>query len=271
MPGWLPDKPDQDIEMASFSSGAALMMLHLALQVEALPDALLRERLCLRAAEAGAAMTGRPGRAPHIRDEIMMLRPGDEAGPAGALMLDWRRATSHPLSLIKLARLTAQQGPLEATPVARAAWALEAMIADNPKGETAALIRADAELARAMGWRHVVPVLGTAPAGRSLRLTGSELLLWCHQAVRRGATEAHRQAQDLTRRAEALRAVAPKLRSKTSDQAVELFLSRDAVSPGGTLSGLMTDRAARRFCDRLVGLGVARELTGRTTFRLYGI
>jgi hypothetical protein len=33
----------------------------------------------------------------------------------------------------------------------------------------------------------------------------------------------------------------------------------------------MTDRAARRFCDRLVELGVARELTGRPTFRLYGI
>lgn len=33
----------------------------------------------------------------------------------------------------------------------------------------------------------------------------------------------------------------------------------------------MTDRAARRFCDRLVELGVARELTGRRTFRLYGL
>jgi Fic family protein len=33
----------------------------------------------------------------------------------------------------------------------------------------------------------------------------------------------------------------------------------------------MTDRAARRFCDRLVELGVAQELTGRPTFRLYGI
>ena len=28
---------------------------------------------------------------------------------------------------------------------------------------------------------------------------------------------------------------------------------------------------ARRFCDRLVELGAARELTGRETFRLYGI
>jgi hypothetical protein len=33
----------------------------------------------------------------------------------------------------------------------------------------------------------------------------------------------------------------------------------------------MSDRAARRLCDRLVGLGVIRELSGRDTFRLYGL
>ena len=85
-------------------------------------------------------------------------------------------------------------------------------------------------------------------------------------------------ARDLARRAEALRAVAPKLRAKGSAAAVNLFLSEDAVAPASMLSPHirgtsipMTDRAARRFCDRLVELGVARELTGRPTFRLYGI
>ena len=33
----------------------------------------------------------------------------------------------------------------------------------------------------------------------------------------------------------------------------------------------MSDRAARRLCDRLVALGAVRELTGRDTFRLYGV
>ncbi|MEL7278694.1 MAG: DUF1403 family protein, partial [Pseudomonadota bacterium] len=75
-----------------------------------------------------------------------------------------------------------------------------------------------------------------------------------------------------------LRTVAPKLRAKGSDAAVDLFLTEDAVAPGSMLSPFihgttfsMTGRAARRFCDRLVELGVARELTGRPTFRLYGI
>ena len=90
--------------------------------------------------------------------------------------------------------------------------------------------------------------------------------------------DAIRLARDLAGRAAALRAVAPKLRAKGSDAAVALFLSEDAVAPSTMLSPRiqgttipMTDRAARRFCDRLVALGVAQELTGRSTFRLYGI
>ena len=80
---------------------------------------------------------------------------------------------------------------------------------------------------------------------------------------------------DLTRRAARLQAVAPRLRAKGAGTAVQLFLTRDAVTPAelaapATGTGL-SDRGARRFCDRLVELGAARELTGRETFRIYGI
>ena len=76
-------------------------------------------------------------------------------------------------------------------------------------------------------------------------------------------------AGDLARAAARLRAVVPKLRAKAAGQAVEVFLSCDALAPSAL--EFMSDRAARRLCERLVGLGVVRELTGRDTFRLYGV
>lgn len=78
-------------------------------------------------------------------------------------------------------------------------------------------------------------------------------------------------AIDLTRRTAHLQAVVPKLRAKRAGDAVALFLTKDALSPSVALADLMSDRAARRLCDRLVELGVVRELTGRDTFRLYGV
>ena len=83
------------------------------------------------------------------------------------------------------------------------------------------------------------------------------------------ASEATREASDLARRAARLKEVAPKLRAEGSAEAVALFLTRDAVAPSA-LPPLRSDRAARRFCDRLVELGGVREMTGRPTFRLYG-
>ncbi len=82
--------------------------------------------------------------------------------------------------------------------------------------------------------------------------------------------EATQLAADLVRRASRLNVVVPKLRAKGAGAALELFLTRDAVAPVA-LTSLNSDRASRRFCDRLVELGVVRELTGRDTFRLYGL
>jgi Protein of unknown function (DUF1403) len=42
------------------------------------------------------------------------------------------------------------------------------------------------------------------------------------------------------------------------------------LSAATHIAGL-SERGARRLFERLVSLGAIRELTGRTTFRLYGL
>ena len=79
-------------------------------------------------------------------------------------------------------------------------------------------------------------------------------------------------AADLARRSKTLIAVAPKLRAEPAAKVVDLLLAEDCVSPAeAARQAPMTDRAARRLFERLVALGAVRELTGRPTFRLYGL
>jgi len=47
-------------------------------------------------------------------------------------------------------------------------------------------------------------------------------------------------------------------------------LADDAVSAAAPIAGL-SDRARRRLFERLMRLGALRELSGRATFRLYGL
>ena len=65
-------------------------------------------------------------------------------------------------------------------------------------------------------------------------------------------------------------AAAPKLRAKGAGAALRALLNDESLSALAKISGL-SDRGARRLFDRLVALGAIRELTGRETFRLYGL
>ena len=278
LPGWILRARPDTAEDGAFVSGAALALLQLAEGQPAVPRALLRARLSLDAAAASLALTGRRDSAAQLRDEVHLLRPGDQPGPGGAVLRLWLRATERPLSTAPLTGLLpdalatlAADPPRAGGPVPRAAAMLEAALALCPREEPAALVLADATLSRALGWDHVLPLLAGSLTARDLRLSGPALQAACHRAVTASATAAVTRAGDLARRAGRLRAVAPRLRGKTSDAAVARFLSRDALSPSLALSDLMSDRAARRLCDRLVALGVVRELTGRATFRLYGV
>lgn len=277
MLAWVTSARAETLEDVSFFSGAALNHLHLVLRREEVPKALLRDRLALRAAEACVAFSGRPERAGELRDAIHLLRPGDLPGPAGETCLSWRRAVERPVSIKALGRALPTFEPSQiaawldaghGAAVSRAAMVLEAVLTEAPRQEAAALILADAALAQALGWAHVVPLLATGLKRADLRKQGDDLRFACHRAVVTSVIEAARVAADLMRRAAHLKAVAPKLRAKGAEGAIEMFLTRDAVAPSALP---LPDRAARRLCDRLVDLGAVRELTGRDTFRLYGV
>ena len=277
MPAWVTSARAETLEDVAFLSGAALSHMHVVLSHNDVPQPLLRDRLALRAAEGCVAFSGRTERVSELRDALHFLREGDLPGPAGETYLKWRRAVERPVSVKALGRvlpdLQAERiaGWLDAgqgAPVSRAAMVLEAILDEAPRAEVPALILADAALAQALGWAHVVPLLATGLKRADLRKQGDDLRFACHRAVVTSVIEAARVAADLMRRAAHLKAVAPKLRAKGAEGAIEMFLTRDAVAPSALP---LPDRAARRLCDRLVDLGAVRELTGRDTFRLYGV
>lgn len=278
LPGWIGSHPAQDIETLAFRSGAALAHLALVTAGTDLPLALWRDRLALAAAEVCAGLAGRREGQGALRDALHLTKAGDDPGPAGRILRQWARAVARPISAAGLARVLDGIAPERigpcldaagASPVDRAARAIEAVLAASPRGETAALILGDAVLAKATGQDHVLPLLSLALKPRDMGRAGDELRRACHRAVVAGAGQAVSLAAELARAAVRLRAEAPKLRAKAAGRAVELFLSRDALAPSAL--DFMSDRAARRLCERLVDLGAVRELTGRDTFRLYGL
>lgn len=277
MPAWVvPHKAGCNAD-AAFMSGAALAVVHAVVQRDDVPLALLRARLALLAAEACCGFAGRPETAADLRDAVHFLRPGDLPGPAGAIYQDWNRISQRQISKSKLVDMFPQplatqvQALLKrknGAPVVRASAALETALAHDARLETTGLILADAVLAKAMGWPVVIPLFARGLASRDLQLRGVALETACHDAVVVAAQKTVPLAHGLARRVAALRAVTPKLRAKGAGAAVEMVLTRDAVAATALP---LPDRAARRLCDRLVDLGVVHELTGRDTFRLYGV
>ncbi|PRZ43767.1 DUF1403 family protein [Tritonibacter scottomollicae] len=277
MPSWVTSACSEDLEDVAFFSGSVLSHLHVVLGRDEVPQALLRERLALRAAEASVAFSGRPEREAELRDAVHLLRPGDLPGPAGETYLAWCRAAERPVSIKALGRALPSLEPgqiagrlntVRGAPVTRSTMVLEVVLTEAPRADVPALILADAALAQALGWDHLMPLLAAGLKRADLRKRGADLRLACHRALIVSAVEAVRLSAYLSRRAAHLKAVAPKLRAKGAAAAVELFLVRDALAPAALP---LPDRAARRLCDRLVDLGAVRELTGRDTFRLYGV
>ena len=274
LPGWVTQKQGKTLETEAFLSGASLAMLQMVLMgsMDTLPSELLRNRLAMRAAEACLKLEGRRESEADIRDAYYLVRAGDAMGPAGNMYARWRKASAIGLKHKDwLARLktcvpehiaeelpewidaVGQGGPAaigspvaNGSPMAQAAGMIDLVMNAFPREEAAALICGDLVLARALGWAHPVPLLGLHLNRRALLASGDELALVCHRSVALAAQDAVRLGHDLTRRAQRLRAVAPKLRAKGSDEAVALFLREDAVLPSTMLSPRIQGRSEER-------------------------
>ncbi|WP_420380449.1 DUF1403 family protein [Marivita sp.] len=277
LPSWVTSPRSEALEAVAFLAGAALSHLHLVVNHPAVPQGLLRDRLALQSAETCMSFSGRPERVGELRDAVCLMKSGDLPGPAGESFLAWRRAAQQPVSLASLRRVFPNHDPVkladwldagQGDPVSKATCVIQMILDEQARDVMTALVLADSVLARALGWDHLVPILAHSLKRGDLRKREDELMLACHRAVVSGCIEAVRMAHNLARRAAHLKSVAPKLRAKGAGEAIEMFLTRDAVTP---VALPLPDRSARRLCDRLVELGAIRELTGREMFRIYGV
>ena len=298
LPGWVTCRGTETLETVTFRSGAALTVLDQLVSDPryGVPVKLLANRLALSAATATSKLEGRMSRETDIRDAYHLTPPGEARGPDGDLLAFWRETVSlraggvGEVADLVGADFAGEVGAwldvgLERArthgPLSGCVTIVRAVLDANDQAERVACVLSDVILARALNWKQVLPVTSqrlTKAMLRDLTAGGQGAELSVQVRILESIEETIGLARDLARRAEALRSVAPKLRAKGSGAAVDLFLTEDSVAPASILAPRirgtsipMTSRAARRFCDRLVELGVARELTGRPTFRLYGI
>lgn len=285
---------------AGYLAGAALNSLDNLVRSDPPWAGVWRQRLALKSAAAATRLLGRAEEESALRDAQLFRAPGDDPGPAGKVLLAWRRLASRSTRLDEevvrpiaeylgvrwdgdLAEIMRNARDLVAqirsAPVLAAELAAELYRA-RPDAELLAFWLADVLLAQKFRWPVPVPLLMGQVTGTSVRSGsifrrvrpgeeswGQEVLLHYAQA----AGEACDLAADLAHRATRLDEVAPKLRSPAAADVVKLLLSDDAVPPSGRVSKKLTARSARRLFDRLQDLGAVRELTGRPTFRLYGL
>ena len=283
-----------------FAAGAGLALLDAYLRAEPPAAGALRSRLALQSAVASATILRLNADAAALRD--LRFAVGEPGGPAANLLSLWRDGAGRPPGFDPgripdvAARLDLAVDPNglsaslracagEGDPVSAAAKAAALAFSSLPdappaEAEILALWAFDMVIAIRLRWPRPVPLIATKILDPGLRSNGRERLrpggpAWPNAAagaIALAAAAAIDLAADLSRRSKTLIAVAPKLRSKPAQKIVDLLLAQDCVSPAeAARHAPMTGRAARRLFDRLVVLGAARELSGRPTFRLYGL
>ncbi|KQZ87946.1 hypothetical protein ASD64_19885 [Mesorhizobium sp. Root157] len=297
----------KDIEDVALAAGAAIGALDQVVRREEKWAGVWRQRLALTAAAVTARQAGRVEDESALRDAVLLTRPGDflSVGPAGSMLLAWRRLAARPaeelLTLKNLAVVLKEfgYGPDDevvsdladdlrqfAAGAGMVAMLTGPLMATDRYGfgRSVGAWFADTLLAQCLGWAYAVPLLGAEAllgiSARPRRSVASSVATRIESDLERAKSLLAAQARaalraidlsaELGRRADRLLAVAPKLRAKGSALVVNRLLSNDALVASEEIAGI-SDRGLRRLFDRLVELGAVRELSGRATFRIYGL
>ena len=300
LPGWaMPRGPVTNPVDAAFFAGAALNCLDNLVRAAPSWAGAWRQRLALSCAAAAMSVVGRAEDEAALRDAWHLRQSGDDPGPAGSILGAWKRLAGRSLGVDpdtlrsvagllgirwsdELATLPERVEVLirrgAPAPFAAAAIAGEVR-ALRPDAELLGWWLADQILARRLRWPLPVPLFMAEAQGAAFRRAGRGGRVRPEDegfdtavclAVAQAAARALRCAADIAPRAARLQAVAPKLRAKGAGEVIALLLDEDAVL--GTLTRPSLSRwGTRRLFERLEALGAVRELTGRSSFKLYGL
>jgi hypothetical protein len=300
MPAWALSR-GRDISEAdaAFAAGIALKSLDDLIRADPPWLSCWRDRLALKSATVAAKMVGRGEEQDAIRDAVLLTVAGDDPGPAGKLFLATRMLTrrsgpvttsfvkevaelfglgwDHGLASVPdLADTATQSG--RAAPLALADL-ISAITTVRPDAEVLALGLAEIVLAQTLKWPKPVPLLLPERYGSAFRTLGGRGRVRPGElaypkaiclALVDGVDAALRSASEIDRRAARLLAVVSKLRTKGAEPVIGKLLSEDAVpasAPGSNLSRW----AANRLFERLEGFEAVRELSGRSSFRIFGL
>jgi hypothetical protein len=302
LPAWARalHQPETEAE-AGFLAGAALARLDVVVRENPPWAGAWRQRLALAAAVASVRRAGRSEDEAALRDALHLTRSGADPGPAGRRLRAWRALAAGSAgrwrSAIAVAAaaldVRALEGLSQAIDAAEACaeghrpapfagarahcLATRALSADRGgagESELLAAWLADSVLARKLKWPFAPPLLAAplfasadrrAPTDGDGAETTRILFAWA-----KAAAHACDLAAELRRRAQKLAEAAPKLRAKGANAALQALLDQDSLAAATPIAGL-SQRGARRLFERLAALGAIRELTGRATFRLYGL